>query len=129
MPQLAAITILDGAATPASHVFAPVTTNGWLSKLAERVGVNPTAFPVITLSVREPASKASAYKVEEKIVVPVMGTVNGVVVKIRESSALVTYLFAPDSTEQERKDIRRYVVNLNSDASVTTMVEKLEPQY
>lgn len=129
MPQLANITIKDGAVVPADRTFAPVKTDGNLAVLRERVGVSPDAYPQLSISVRDPSKAQPVYVVEEKIKVPVTGLVDGVTKVIRYNEALVKFFCHRESDEQERKNLRCMVASLAGHAATIAAVEKLEPQY
>jgi len=129
MPQLAAIAIDDGAATPVSHTFSPVTSNGSKAEWADRSSTTAAGYRAISNEVRKPASAIGAYRNVTTFMFPVEATVDGVVKVVGYSSAKVEFNFRQESTDQERKDARAYVVNYLNNASVKTAVETNEPHY
>lgn len=129
MPAIATITINDGATTPVAHNFTPVNASGGIGLFKERVGATPDAYPVLSVSVREPSKTQSVYQVEEKIRIPVTAVVDGVTKVVRYNEAIVTYKLHRQSAEQERKDIRVLVANLTAHNATVQAVEKLEPQF
>lgn len=128
MPALANIVINDGAATPVAHTFTPVTTDGWLAQLAERTG-SPLAFPRLSVSVRAPVNGNGIYRLKLNLQVPTVVTVDGVQ-KVDYTQYVTTeYVLSERATEQQRKDLRVMNVNLNGHATITTVIEKLEPIF
>lgn len=129
MPQIAALTIADGLATPANHTFAVVTTTGAKATWADKSAGIPAGYTKITHEVREATSKTGAHRVILGYEMPTMGTVNGLSQRVRVSSAQVVLNFAQDSTDQERKDLTAYVVNSMSNATVKPAIPAIEPFY
>lgn len=131
MPALTNIAIADGAATPVTHTYTPAGITGVVATWKERLGVGIAKFfPYITGQLKEPTGGSQVYRVKFSIVQPrsVTGT-DGVVKEDYRNSANIEYIFNERATEQERKDLRVLVGNLQLNATVVTMVEKLEPGY
>lgn len=128
MPALASITINDGAVSPVAHTFSPVTTDGYLASLKERVGL-PISYPALNVSVRPPVSGNGIYRVKETISVPTTAVVNGVTVVDFSQSVTIEFVLNERGSEQSRKDIRVLAANLLNHATTVTVVEKLEPIY
>lgn len=131
MPQLANITVNDGESTPVAHVFSPVTTDGFLARLKERVGAIASVFPSLNVSFREPLNgqKERYYRIRETISMPVAVTVDGVVSVDHVDTAYVEYVISERSSEQQRKNLRMLVSNSQANATLATVVDKLEPLY
>lgn len=129
MPALASITINDGAATPVAHVFAPVTTDGQLAELAERVGL-PFAYPSLKVSVRPPVKNGQGmYRIKAQIVQPITKVVDGVTVLDYENRCDIELLVSERSSVQNRTDILAFCQNLSGNATFKSMVQNLEPLY
>lgn len=128
MPALANIVINDGASTPVAHTFAPVTTDGLIASLKERVGV-PVGYPGLTASVRPPVKGGEVYKERFSLTLPTTVTIDGVTSVDYTNVGNIEMLISERSTEQDRKNLRVLMINLLSHATVTTVVEKLEPIY
>jgi hypothetical protein len=79
--------------------------------------------------VREASSAQGAHRVFVNLTVPTMATVNGVLTKVRSSSAQLVFNFAQDSTDQERKDLVSYYKNFLGNATMYGAVWAIEPQY
>lgn len=129
MPAIAALTINDGATTPAAHTFSVVTTSGQKAVWADKVSGIPAGYTKLTHEVREATSKVGAHRVILGYEFPTMGTVNGLSQRVRVSSAQVTLNFAQDSTDQERKDLVAYVTNSLGNATVKPSLYTIEPFY
>jgi hypothetical protein len=129
MPALGNIAINDGKATPVTHTFAPVSTNGELAQLANRAPSIPKGYETLAVRVRKPGSAQGAYQVETTLVFPVVQTVNGVDTVVRTSKAVITLHLSQDSTTADRKDIRVLLANLLQNSTIATAIENLEPIY
>lgn len=129
MPAIAPLSINDGQATPVAHSFVPVTTDGSVAKFAEKTAGIPLGYYILTHEVRQPKSDTGAIRVLTSLAMPTTQTVNGVLSVVRNSSAQVTFNFAQDSTDQERKDLTAYVRNFLSNATVVAANWGVEPFY
>lgn len=106
MPAFQSVVLTDRASTPVAHTFLPkkeVGEGGRLTK-AGSTSIGDKIFEV------EPRTTTGGrFKVDLRLVLPVTvdATVNGVVTTVvqRANRAMVTFDFAPDATEQERKDL------------------------
>lgn len=129
MPQITALSVKDGAATPVTHTFQPVTTNGAKAEWADRSAGLPTAYLKIQHEVRQPATATAAFRVIAGFNIPVSQSVAGVDTVVRNSSASVTLNLSPQSTEQERADLLAYVANFLALPEVKTSVKNIEPFF
>lgn len=129
MPQITAIAINDGKASPATHTFSPVTSNGQKGQLANRSASFPSAFETMELEVVKPATPTGAYRITGKLQLPVTALVNGVDQVVRFIKADVTIHASQGSTAAERKDACALLSNMFANATVKTVVENLEPLY
>lgn len=143
MPQIAAVTINDGAATPVAHTFNPIgrDANGvfwWeqvtpapINKLgAKRIGYKQTR----ELDAKRQLTGNSI--VQYSITVPTLETLAnnsaGITppptISYREV-ARGSFEVAERSTTQERKDTRVLLANLLAHAMVVSNLDNLEPSY
>lgn len=129
MPAIAALAIFDGATTPVSHAFAPVSTDGSKAEWAERTAGVPAGYYSMTHEYVKPASATAAHRIKIGLNVPVMAVVNGVPTVVRNSSAQVVLNLSNSSSEQERKDLLAYVANALGLAAIKTSVQSIEPFY
>lgn len=129
MPAIGNIVINDAAATPLAHTFAPVTTDGAIAKLANRTASTPKGFENLSVEMRAPQGSSTAYRLLIGFNDPVEATVDGAQVVVRNNSADIRVNFSPDSTLQERKDTLKLMANLLGHATISLVVENLEPIY
>lgn len=129
MPAIAALAINDGQASPVSHTFNPVTTDGAKAQWADRSPSIPAGFRTISHEVVGPNGSRTVNRVTLGYMVPTVATVNSVDTVVRYSSAQVVLNIHPESTLQERKDLLAYVANSLGLAAVKTSVQDLEPFY
>lgn len=129
MPAIAALTIKDGATTPADHTFSPVSTNGSKAEWAERSAGSPAGFFTLSHEVRKPASAAAANRVVIGFNMPTMAAVDGVQTVVRNSSAKVELNLSSLSTEAERDNLLAYIANVLANADVKKTVKNIEPFY
>lgn len=131
MPAIANLVINDGAPTPVAHTFTPASLSGVLAIWKERLSSGVAKFfPYITGQLKEPAGGSTVYRAKYSIVVPttVIGS-NGATTEDYRNLANLEFVFSERSTEQERKNVRLYVRNMMDNASIITMIDKLEPAY
>lgn len=111
MPQLAPLTIKDGATTPANHIFTPTNIKDGMGTLVESSGT-PIADKHISIGLKQSTQR---YKPELNLVVPIVqnATVDGVTkaVVVRVAYASVKFAFENSSTVQERKDVMAYIAD------------------
>lgn len=131
MPAIAAIALDDynGGGTPVTHTFTPVTTDGSKGLWANRAGGVPVGFERLDITVREAKSSTGAHVVEANLLIPETATVDGKVVKVRETKAYIRFNFPQDGASAERIDVLTLVGNLIANAAFGTMVENIEPAY
>jgi hypothetical protein len=129
MPALAAIALADGESSPVTHTFAPVTTNGQKGQLANRAASIPRGYEGLTIEVVKPSSGTAAYRIIGSMTLPTVADVDGLDQVVRQNKLDFTLNMSQDSTEQDRKNARVLLKNLFSDATIATVIEKLEPLY
>lgn len=129
MPSLNQIVINDGASTPVAHTYSPVTTDGQLALLKEKVGL-PKGFPSLTISCRQPVNGNGLYRVRIGLQLPTLVTgADGSSTVAYTRSASLDMVIPDSTTAQERKDLRVLVANLLLNASVTSVIESPEPLW
>jgi hypothetical protein len=129
MPQLAAIAVADGAASPVTHTFSPTTSNGQKALLHNRAASLPRGYESLNVEVTQPGSATAAYRVIGSFLLPTVASVEGLDTVVRQNKVDFTFNFSQDSTEQDRKNARVMLANLLANALITTVIEKLEPLY
>lgn len=113
MPNLQNVVLMDRAATPVAHTFVPrgkIGTDG--GRLVEP-GITAIADRILTVEPRR--TPGGRVKTSINLTLPVVQTKveSGVTsyVVTRTSRAKIEFDFAPDSTEQERKDLVGQMMN------------------
>lgn len=129
MPTMASITVADGAASPANHVFTEETTNGRLASWNNEAAATLAGRERLTVEVVRPQSAAGAYRHSTIMQFPVLATVDGTQKVVRFIKAELTLHAAQDSTEQEKKDAIVMFANLLDNASFRTSVTKMQPYF
>lgn len=138
MTAIAAIVLNDGAATPVAHTFGPVgrDPNGVASWVDRSSGI-PLGYPALTLSVRPPVKGGSTYKVQSKIVTPILevtspSTATGIQPAPTKAYDLIANLeltLPARSTLQERKNIFAYLKNWLAKAEAEAAATTFEPVW
>lgn len=82
----------------------------------------------VTMSVNLPKNGSTVSRVKQKIVVPVMDTVDPSK-KVAEAYANIEFVFPKNASETIRLDCRKYAVTLLSSAVTTAAVQGLEAVY
>lgn len=129
MPTMAALSINDGAGTPAAHTFAVQTTSGLLAQWYEKAAGIFAGFFSLSHEVRMAKTPTAANRVIISLSVPSTATVDGVLKRVRVSSAQVAFNFAQDATLQERKDTLAYITNYLSNATAKAAIYDMEPWF
>jgi hypothetical protein len=143
MPQIAAITINDGAGTPVAHTFSPIgrdekgvfwfeqTTPSPTNALgAKRIGYKQTRI----LDAQKQLTGLSS--IVYTLAVPTLETVANNSAGITPPPTLsyveklrVEFQLAERSTSQERKDTRVLMANFFAHAMAIANVDTLQPSY
>lgn len=138
MTAIAALTILDGKATPVSHTFNPVNIDSaGVAKWADRVGGIALGFPIVTLSSRMPTKQSRNYKDTFKVVLPVLEITSAATSTGITPAPTLAYnlTFNGDftlperSTLNERNDLLAYVKNFLASTVITAAVQNFESVY
>lgn len=137
MPQIAAISINDGQATPVPHVFNPIATMP--SPLYKRNGV---AVPVVgmeglTINTKLAKESNGVNKIDVELTLPVMeqatgGTSSGYVAPpgvAHVERFKGTFFFHQRSDKAGRKDLRVLAANLLLHAAMASAIDDLEQPY
>lgn len=127
MPALQNVILTDRAATPVAHTFIP-QGHGENKDGGRLVKAGVTNLGDRTFIIDPRRTPGGRWKVDLRLSLPVVQEKieNGVssYVNSRTSRATVTFDFAPDSTEQERKDLIGMIYS-GLDASKTIVNDTL----
>jgi hypothetical protein len=135
MTSFATLSLSDSV--PVAHSFAPVQNIDGVAKYADRAGGIALGYPVVTLSVRQPTSGSRTFKIQAKVVTPVLevtspSTSSGIQpapTKAYDLIANVEFVLPERAALLERKNLQAYVKNLLAHATFTAAVENLEAVY
>lgn len=130
MANIANITVFDGAATPVSHTLLPVAVTRSKDEVLAEWRENLTTVPVyaqIRASMKIQRMKSGVYRVEQRVVVPVMESVSGVnasgytaAPKVAyENTIVTTGFFHERSDAVGRRLVRQLAVNLSGNISTS----------
>lgn len=139
MASIASLTLTDATSpTPVNRTFSPVNIDSLgVARWADRSGGIALGYPVASLHVRPPTKQSRVYKVQLKLVTPVLevtspSTATGIQPAPTKAYDLTTVveMFLPErSSLQERKDILAMLRDFLSEAITTAAVEDFEAIY
>lgn len=138
MSAIAPIVINDGASTPVAHTFAPVTIDSSsVAKWADRSGGVSIGFPGLSYSLKNPSNGSANYKLQAKVVLPVLEQTSPSTATGIQPAPTVAYnlianieLVLPErSTLADRKNLVAFVRNYLANAVITNGVENYETVY
>lgn len=125
MPNLAPITVNDGASTPVAHVFTPAGMNGNQGVLYERSG-SAMSQPVLRLSNLGSVEGKAVTRVGVNLVVPHTAVENGQEVLRYYDTFKGEFMLSEKSVKQDRKNLRMLIVNALQTATLVSMIDDLE---
>jgi len=131
MAVMAAISIADGATSPVTHVYNPVTDSPpeWVDSDAAVVYKHLQKRIIIDIKRAKTASGINRVKVQ--LTLPTGG--DGVSVPANEVSrfavANLEFLLPAKGSKQERKDIRTLVKNSLADAQLIDVIDELNSAW
>lgn len=105
MPALQSLVLTDRATTPVNHTFTPDNVSDGIGTVVETTGV-AIGNNTITVSSKKTTGGRRKAVVRGTFPIVVNQTINGVTTAVVDRMTTVTFefLFAPNSTLQERKD-------------------------
>lgn len=130
MSAIANITVFDGAATPVSHTLLPISVTRDKDEVTAEWRENLTTVPVyaqIRMTAKLQRLKSGVYRVEQRVVVPVMESVSGVnsagytaAPKVAyENTVVTTGFFHERSDAVGRRLVRQLANNLMGNISTS----------
>lgn len=144
MAAVANIVLQDAQATPVSHTFIPLgpDKNGvwwWQDQSASNV----ISYPLISLSFSRPAAPSDGansggrtYRIKTGVHLPVAETLGTNDAGVTPPPTLAftlrkydEYVMSERASLQNRKDLRKYGMNLQADTQVVACVESLQPPF
>lgn len=132
MASMANIVVNDAQSTPVAHTFIPVNLDAsGIASWEERSSSYSIGFFDFTLKTKRPkmSDSAGVYRTILNLRVPVVQeeTVNGIVNPkvVRYAIARTELIMPANSTLQERKDARKYLVGILDNSQILDVVESL----
>lgn len=130
MSAISDITVFDGAATPVSHVLKAISVTREKGKVMAEWREGLTGVPVyacVRASMAIEKLRSGVYKVEQRVVVPVMETVGSqnaagytAAPKVAyENTVITTGFFHERSDAAGRRLVRQLSINLSGNISTT----------
>lgn len=134
MPNMAPITIKDGASTPADHVFSPASVNGEAASfqdLSPATVMGRDKLSVVSRGASGGNSQRITIRLSRPVTVTATDPNTGKVSTVVDREYLgVVDLYVPKAgTTQERKDLRTLIANALLNASVGGVVDNIEWYY
>lgn len=129
MTAIASVALFDALATPVSHTFGVVKTDGSLAEWADRSPSIASGFKKLTMEVLPPSGNRTTHKTVIGFYDPKVINVSGVDTVVRYSSFQLVFNIHPDSTLQERQDLRKFAAEALANAIIKAGVEVPEPAY
>lgn len=131
MPAIGNVVISDGQSTPVARTFSPITTDGNVSRWADRSGGVPAGYKILQASQKDPSNGARNARMQFEIVLPTVVTdpVTGKDYVARTTRFNCEFVLPESSVLQERKDILAFAKNLLADAVTTAVVTNSEHVY
>lgn len=130
MANIANIIAFDGASTPVSHTFTPVSISrekGVVSAEWREVTAGVPAYASPRISMKIEQLKSGTYKVTERVVVPVMESISGQnaagytaapKVAFEDTIEMIGY-FSQRSDLTGRRRVRQLALNISGNVSVS----------
>lgn len=138
MTAIAALTLMDGQATPVSHTFSPVNIDqSGVARWADRSGGVAIGYPVMSFGLRAPSKTSRNYRMLVKMVLPVLeqtsaSTSTGIQpapTKAYDLTFTGEFILPERSTLLQRSDLLAYAKNALAHAIITEGVKNFESVY
>lgn len=139
MTAIAALTLLDGQSTPASHTFNPINIDAdGVARWADRSGGVAIGFPVVSMSMKAPSAKGSRnYRMVGKVTLPILeqtspSTATGIQPAPTVAYNLIAnieFVLPERSTLAQRNDIAAYAKNFLANGVVQAALQNFEYVY
>jgi len=127
MPQVTAITLADGQATPVNHTFTPSSIKDGMAVFYDRSKSVMLEQPYVTIRTNLAKNPKGISSVRATVNVPRYDSVSGKVIGYQ--SATIEYRLAPTDTKQDRDDLVAYVKNLTATTLLQQMAGNVESLY
>lgn len=129
MPQVADLTVNDGASTPVEVTFRPESISGGSATFRDaRTGVS-VLMPRIIVQFSVATANRPSNRITYRVNYPVKKTVDGVDVLDKVLRSETTFILPDGATTQNRKDLLAFHVNALNESLLKTVVEDAEPIF
>lgn len=133
MPEQTSFAIADGQLVPVTHTFTPLGVQQvgkeMVAKFMNR-GSASIASGAERLTGYQVLKTTGGFSTRWRLSLPIVQTISGIPTVARTGNATLTLGFDPDSTEQERKDLRTMVRNALADGTqLSTSIDQALPIY
>lgn len=128
MPHItAAMSLNDGLATPVPRSFAPQQLGMELSRFSYKKIQPKFGWVNADIKWSDSTPKRPTVRQEISIEFPIVRNLAGVDTRQSVARAILTYVIPDDMTEDEVKDLRAFMTNLNNRTDVTVGTTLREP--
>lgn len=129
MAQAAALSILDGQATPVAVVFTPESVTPALSSFADRSAGISLAYRRIKVSSSFANGKSRVNRNKLSVELPVTSLVNGITMVASTLRANIDVILPDSATDAQRKDLYAFTVNALANTLIRGALRDLDPLY
>lgn len=123
------IVINNGAATPVSKSFLPMSVSTAESIFTERSAAFPQAYPRIVAAYSPANGGRKTHRIGLKVDLPVVELVAGVEVVTRTLRFDGSFIIPDTATSSSRADLCAFVTNALGNALVKGLIKDLDPLY
>lgn len=124
-----AITLANGAATPANKAFSPEAVAPELSTFTERSAASSNGFIRLSLGYSPASAKRATNRIAVSLAFPIVEVVSGTNQVTRTLRFDGTFIIPDSSLATERADLHAFVANALQNALVKGVIRDLDPLY
>lgn len=123
------VVLNDAQATPVAHTFVPIRVTPDFTSFADRSPGVSLGFRQLKVSTSFGNGQRTTDKTELRLDVPVVQTVDGVAKLAHVNRGLVQFVFSQQATEQERKDLYKYITEALANSLLIGALRDLDPVH
>lgn len=124
-----ALSINNGAASPAAKTFAPEQVAPQLTTFTERTAASSSGFLRLGVSLSPANGRRATNRVNIDFDLPVLSTINGIST-VAYVGRFKGYFVMPEAmTSSERADLAAFVANALDNAQIRAVIKDLDPLY
>lgn len=130
--NMTSLLLNDGQTTPVAHTFSPASNGAdGVARWQDREHNNGVSlgFSTLTFSVREPVKPGGVTRVKLTISVPKLNTSTVVPTLIGTGMASLEFIFPGAYTQQDRKDLRAFLINAGQIAALGENITEMQKPY